>query len=191
MQRLWLCQDLFALIPWCSLSLLRGLHCVATCLWAYRQQGWTRGRYDKGAWGVSNMLRLACAVFCAAPCAAALGEYAPPLHAVLNQPAPSAAPLEKGHLFNARYVPFQAVASGTGRASDETYSLDEVVYRSRDGGLLDVEHDMEALAIYGPEYWRALFDSRIGRTSWPFGSGVWSKKEWVLPVHYLFTLHSC
>ena len=79
-------------------------------------------------------------------------------------------------------MPFQAVASGTGRASDETYSLDEVVYRSRDGGLLDVEHDMEALAIYGPEYWRALFDSRIGRTSWPFGSGVWSKKEWVLPV---------
>ena len=94
----------------------------------------------------------------------------------------SAAPLEKGHLFNARYVPFQAVASGTGRRSEETYSLDEVVYRSRDGGLLDVEHDMEALAIYGPEYWRALFDSRIGRTSWPFGSGVWSKKEWVLPV---------
>jgi len=41
---------------------------------------------------------------------------------------------------------------------------------------------MEALAIYGPEYWRALFDSRVGRTSWPFGSGVWSKKEWVLPV---------
>ena len=106
----------------------------------------------------------------------------------MNSPAPSAAPLEKGHLFNARYVPFQAVASGTGRASDETYSLDEVVYRSRDGGLLDVEHDMEALAIYGPEYWRALFDSRIGRTSWPFGSGVWSKKEWVLPVRQPFPL---
>ena len=87
-------------------------------------------------------------------------------------------------------MPFQAVASGTGRASDETYSLDEVVYRSRDGGLLDVEHDMEALAIYGPEYWRALFDSRIGRTSWPFGSGVWSKKEWVLPVRQLASFHS-
>lgn len=41
---------------------------------------------------------------------------------------------------------------------------------------------MEALAMYGPEYWRALFDTRVGRTSWPFGSGVWSKKEWVLPV---------
>jgi hypothetical protein len=41
---------------------------------------------------------------------------------------------------------------------------------------------MDALAMYGPEYWRALFDTRAGRTSWPFGSGVWSKKEWVLPV---------
>lgn len=39
----------------------------------------------------------------------------------------------------------------------------------------------QALAIYGPEYWRALFDTRAGRTAWPFGSGVWSKKEWVLP----------
>lgn len=41
---------------------------------------------------------------------------------------------------------------------------------------------MEALAIYGPEYWKALFDERVGKTSWPYGSGVWSKKEWVLPV---------
>ena len=41
---------------------------------------------------------------------------------------------------------------------------------------------MDALRQYGPEYWRALFDSRVGRTTWPFGSGVWSKKEWVLPV---------
>lgn len=40
---------------------------------------------------------------------------------------------------------------------------------------------LQALAIYGPEYWRALFDTRAGRTAWPFGSGVWSKKEWVLP----------
>lgn len=40
---------------------------------------------------------------------------------------------------------------------------------------------MEALAIYGPEYWKALFDERAGRTTWPYGSGVWSKKEWVLP----------
>jgi threonine synthase len=45
-----------------------------------------------------------------------------------------------------------------------------------------VEHDIEALAIYGPDYWKALFDQRVGKTTWPYGSGVWSKKEWVLPV---------
>jgi hypothetical protein len=56
-----------------------------------------------------------------------------------------------------------------------------VWFRSKNGGLLDVQHDMEALAIYGPEYWKALFDNRAGRTVWPYGSGVWSKKEWVLP----------
>lgn len=65
---------------------------------------------------------------------------------------------------------------------EETFDLDEVIYRGSDGSLLDVEHNMEALAAYGPEYWRALFDTRTGRTTWPFGSGVWSKKEWVLPV---------
>jgi threonine synthase len=26
-----------------------------------------------------------------------------------------------------------------------------------------------------------LFDERVGKTTWPYGSGVWSKKEWVLP----------
>ena len=31
------------------------------------------------------------------------------------------------------------------------------------------------------EYWKTLFDERVGKTSWPYGSGVWSKKEWVLP----------
>lgn len=65
--------------------------------------------------------------------------------------------------------------------SGEVYSLDQVLYRAQDGGLLDVNHDMSALANYGPEYWKALFDARVGTTSWPFGSGVWSKKEWVLP----------
>lgn len=80
--------------------------------------------------------------------------------------------------FSARYVPFSRIRPSP---TDEHYSLDEVVYRSRSGGLLDVEHDMEALAKYDGAYWRKLFDSRIGHTTWPYGSGVWSKKEWVLP----------
>lgn len=64
----------------------------------------------------------------------------------------------------------------------ETYSLDDVVYRAKDGGLLDVKHDFEALAKYDAKYWKTLFDGRVGTARWPHGSGVWSKKEWVLPV---------
>lgn len=82
--------------------------------------------------------------------------------------------------FNAKFVPFNDVRSN--RLSGESYSLDEVVYRAKEGGLLDVHHDMKALSQYGPEYWRAVFDARVGTTAWPYGSGVWSKKEWVLPV---------
>ncbi|MCW5828058.1 MAG: threonine synthase [Deltaproteobacteria bacterium] len=62
--------------------------------------------------------------------------------------------------------------------------LDEVIYRCRKcNGLLDVEHDMERLRSYktGPE-WRTLFESRQARSSWPYGSGVWGKKEWVNPL---------
>lgn len=55
------------------------------------------------------------------------------------------------------------------------------MYRSRSGGLLDVQHDMEALKKFDGAYWKDLFDSRVGKTTWPYGSGVWSKKEWVLP----------
>ncbi|KAK8938980.1 hypothetical protein KSP39_PZI011232 [Platanthera zijinensis] len=78
--------------------------------------------------------------------------------------------------FSAWYVPF-------GPSSDpgERYSLDDIVYRSSSGGLLDVQHDFSALAKFPGSYWRDLFDSRIGRTTWPYGSGVWSKKEFVLP----------
>ncbi|KAL4289122.1 hypothetical protein AHAS_Ahas19G0354600 [Arachis hypogaea] len=39
---------------------------------------------------------------------------------------------------------------------------------------------MAALKKFNGEYWRNLFDSCVGRTSWPYGFGVWSK-EWVLP----------
>jgi len=77
-------------------------------------------------------------------------------------------------LFRAKYVPFNG-------PNTEEYSLDDVVYEADGGGLLDVTHNMESLAIYSPQYWRALFDARVGTTSWPYGSGVWSKKEWVLP----------
>ncbi len=77
-------------------------------------------------------------------------------------------------------MPFKDVQSGS--LSGESYTLDTVQYRSKDGGLLDVYQDMAALAHYDAAYWKKLFDGRVGTTSWPYGSGVWSKKEWVLPV---------
>ena len=106
------------------------------------------------------------------------------VHAITNTFFCCAAALEQSHLFKAKYVPFNSIKSG--QKTREEYSLAEVRYQAEDGGLLDVEHDMEALAIYDAAYWRALFDQRVGKTSWPFGSGVWSKKEWVLPVRMAF-----
>jgi len=65
---------------------------------------------------------------------------------------------------------------------DESYGLDEVVYRcKRCGALLDVTHDLTALRERSGAAWMQLFDRRWMRTEWPFGSGVWGKLEWVYP----------
>nr|WP_240695653.1 threonine synthase [Candidatus Chloroploca sp. Khr17] len=65
---------------------------------------------------------------------------------------------------------------------DERYPLTEVVYYSRSGGLLEVRHDLDALRQRSADEWRRLFEGRWMRTTWPFGSGVWGKKEWVCPT---------
>jgi threonine synthase len=62
------------------------------------------------------------------------------------------------------------------------HPLDTVIYRCptcRD--LLEVAHDVDALAGRGAAEWKALFDGRVMTTRWPYGSGVWGKKEWVAP----------
>lgn len=60
--------------------------------------------------------------------------------------------------------------------------LTDVVYTcAKCGGLLEVEHDVDALATRSAAEWKALFDSRFKLGPWPFGSGVWGKKEWVFP----------
>jgi threonine synthase len=57
------------------------------------------------------------------------------------------------------------------------YRLDQIVYRCETcGGLLEVRHDVEALKQRSASEWKQQFDSRLGRMS-----GVWSKKELVLP----------
>lgn len=61
-------------------------------------------------------------------------------------------------------------------------SLSEVVYRCPTcGGLLEVVHDTQALRARSAAAWMKLFDERWLRTTWPYGSGVWGKKEWVAP----------
>jgi threonine synthase len=56
-----------------------------------------------------------------------------------------------------------------------------VVYTDRSGGLLQVVHDMDALKRTSGNRWKELFESRQHKSEWPYGSGVWGKKEWVLP----------
>ena len=42
-------------------------------------------------------------------------------------------------------------------------------------------HDEARLARTSGEAWKKLFDQRIHSTTWPYGSGVWCRKEMVLP----------
>jgi threonine synthase len=72
---------------------------------------------------------------------------------------------------------FSCVAGCPGR-----HSLTEVIYRCPScAALLEVQHDEEALRRRSPAAWMQLFDQRYLRTGWPYGSGVWGKKEWVQP----------
>ncbi len=68
------------------------------------------------------------------------------------------------------------------RRCGERYPLEEIVYRCRRcGGLLEVVHDFEKLRNRSAASWMKIFEERSHSTEWPFGSGVWGKKEWVLP----------
>jgi len=68
------------------------------------------------------------------------------------------------------------------RGCGERFPLNEVIYTCpRCGGLLDVEHDIDSLRDRGAAGWMKLFDDRSRTNEWPYGSGVWGKKEWVLP----------
>lgn len=50
------------------------------------------------------------------------------------------------------------------------------------GDLLEVAHDLDALRERPATEWKALFEKRFMSTQWPYGSGVWGKKEWVAPL---------
>jgi threonine synthase len=62
------------------------------------------------------------------------------------------------------------------------HALDEIIYKCpKCGDLLEVVHDLEGLKKRSAAAWIKLFDERYQRTHWPYGSGVWGKKEWVQP----------
>jgi len=62
------------------------------------------------------------------------------------------------------------------------YPLTQALYRCPQcDGLLEVSHDIEALRERSASAWIKLFEDRWMRTQWPYGSGVWGKREWVAP----------
>jgi threonine synthase len=62
------------------------------------------------------------------------------------------------------------------------YPLNNIVYECREcGSLLEVQHDMKALATRNGKAWKQVFEERYKSNQWPVGSGVWGKKEWILP----------
>lgn len=73
---------------------------------------------------------------------------------------------------------FECVAGCNGK-----HSLMDVIYQCPEcGSLLQVVHDMDALKQKSADEWKKLFKNRKHGNEWPYGSGVWSKKEWVCPV---------
>ncbi len=64
-----------------------------------------------------------------------------------------------------------------------SWEVTEPIYRCpKCGGLLEVTHDIEALRDRSAAAWMKLFEQRYKGTAWPYGSGVWGKREWVMPV---------
>ncbi len=63
-----------------------------------------------------------------------------------------------------------------------TYPLNSIVYHcTRCHSLLEVQHDLKQLKRRSASAWKKLFESRYKSNEWPYGSGVWGKKEWILP----------
>ena len=62
------------------------------------------------------------------------------------------------------------------------FSIYDVIYRCpKCNSLLEVHHDRGTLQNTIAYKWQQLFDSRAATTNWPFGSGVWAMREWVIP----------
>jgi threonine synthase len=62
------------------------------------------------------------------------------------------------------------------------HSIFDVLYTCPScGSLLEVHHEREPLKQRNASEWQQLFDSRASTSTWPYGSGVWGMREWVIP----------
>jgi threonine synthase len=62
------------------------------------------------------------------------------------------------------------------------YSVYDVIYTCPTyNNLLEVHHDVDALKQRSAAAWISLLTRRVGTNQWPYGSGVWKMKEWVIP----------
>jgi threonine synthase len=80
-------------------------------------------------------------------------------------------------------MPYRAWFQCINPECGEKYPLNSIVYQcKRCNSLLEVQHDMQALAAaHSGAEWKALFEKRYKGNEWPYGSGVWGKHEWILP----------
>src|SRR5215472_1825465 len=79
-------------------------------------------------------------------------------------------------------MPYRAWFQCINPECGEKYPLSSIVYQcKRCNSLLEVQHDTKALAHRNAPAWKELFEKRYKGNEWPFGSGVWGKKEWILP----------
>src|SRR5258708_31058936 len=79
-------------------------------------------------------------------------------------------------------LPYRAWFQCINEQCAATYPLNSVIYKcARCQSLLEVQHDLQALSQRDSSGWKKLFEERYKSNQWPFGSGVWGKKEWILP----------
>jgi threonine synthase len=83
---------------------------------------------------------------------------------------------------NNKPMPYSAWFQCINPQCGATYPLNRIVYHcDKCQSLLEVQHDTEALARRSAPAWMKFFEDRYKSNEWPYGSGVWGKKEWVLP----------
>lgn len=90
----------------------------------------------------------------------------------------SATAVEPASVVENSTVYFRCFAGCSGK-----HSIFDVIYTCPEcGGLLEVHHEREPLKQRSADEWKQLFSSRASTSVWPYGSGVWGMREWVIPT---------